>query len=699
MDQRQNSLRWFSLLILAGFGLAASHARAATGGPDAFGYSFADQDSGTRYQYIDIRTTGTLLGNGDDTLIPAVTLGAPFTFYGSVVTQLRPSTNGFITSTTGSSSDLSNDCPTPSVAGGGGFRIAVYHDDLITSVYHRYLDAAAAAAAGYPGETEGITVFQWVGEYWPSGGGDTIDVEAILFHDDDSILTMVASATNRGASSTLGIQNATGTVGIGYTCNSTARITPGVTAVRYAGCGNGSVGGLEQCDDGGASATCDADCTFATCGDSTLNTAAGETCDTGGGSATCDVDCTAPACGDAVANAAAGEACDDGGDSATCDADCTLATCGDAFVNLASGEACDDAGESATCNADCTSATCGDAVLNTTAGEVCDAGGESASCDVDCTAPVCGDSVANASAGEACDDGGASATCDADCTVARCGDALLNALAGETCDDGGESAACDVDCSAASCGDALLNASAGEACDDGGASATCDADCTAASCGDLVVNAAAGETCDDGGESATCDVDCTSVSCGDAVTNTTAGETCDDGGESATCNADCTAARCGDGIVNATAGEACDDGNTDLNDACAPDCTSLTVCVDGEYESAAPTATSDRVCTACTVCDAGQIEVSACTATTDTVCAAGDAGMATDAGARDAGVSVGDGGPSDGGPRDGGSGSDGSIAPVPATGCGCSVPRERSSHGALACLIGLALLVSRRHRR
>jgi cysteine-rich repeat protein len=46
-------------------------------------------------------------------------------------------------------------------------------------------------------------------------------------------------------------------------------------------CGNGVVEAGEQCDDGGNSATCDADCTFAVCGDGFRNPVAGEQCDDG----------------------------------------------------------------------------------------------------------------------------------------------------------------------------------------------------------------------------------------------------------------------------------------------------------------------------------------------------------------------------------------------------------------------------------
>jgi len=46
-------------------------------------------------------------------------------------------------------------------------------------------------------------------------------------------------------------------------------------------CGNGSLDPGEDCDSGAASATCDADCSPAECGDGNVNAAAGEVCDDG----------------------------------------------------------------------------------------------------------------------------------------------------------------------------------------------------------------------------------------------------------------------------------------------------------------------------------------------------------------------------------------------------------------------------------
>jgi cysteine-rich repeat protein len=91
-------------------------------------------------------------------------------------------------------------------------------------------------------------------------------------------------------------------------------------------CGNGSVQSTEECDGGGETVTCDADCTLAFCGDGTVNAVSGETCDDVGESAACDDDCTAAACGDGTLNVTAGEACDDGNtaDGDGCDASCAV---------------------------------------------------------------------------------------------------------------------------------------------------------------------------------------------------------------------------------------------------------------------------------------------------------------------------------------------------------------------------------------
>jgi cysteine-rich repeat protein len=195
-------------------------------------------------------------------------------------------------------------------------------------------------------------------------------------------------------------------------------------ATAGEGCDDGDADNDDDCPDG-VNGTCEP----AACGDGFADGegAATEACDgdgagTAGPTATCDADCTAATCGDMTVNNLAGETCDAGMRTATCDVDCTAVSCGDGVVNMANGEMCDGngaglGGETALCDDDCTQATCGDMHVNGAAMEDCDEGGEAADCDDDCTDVVCGDDNENAAAGEECDDGNTDPGdgCDADC--------------------------------------------------------------------------------------------------------------------------------------------------------------------------------------------------------------------------------------------------------------------------------------------
>ena len=272
-------------------------------------------------------------------------------------------------------------------------------------------------------------------------------------------------------------------------------------------CGNNSIGNTEVCDGtdlGGASclsqgysnaagAVCAGDCGSVdytgcapTCGDGSQEP--GEDCDTGGASATCDSDCTAVVCGDGICNAAANE------NDVTCDVDCDP-ICGNGVIE--GNEGCDgsDFG-SETCETQnfdsgvlgCT-AFC---VINTSACEY-DCGNNSANgtevCDgTDLVGADCTDEDYSNAAG---------AVCAADCAsvdysgcAAACGDGFVEP--GEECDGnglgvGGENALCDADCTAVGCGDGVCNISALEN------GANCPQDCNPV-CGNDVIEG--GEACD-----------------------------------------------------------------------------------------------------------------------------------------------------------------------------------------------------------
>jgi len=203
-------------------------------------------------------------------------------------------------------------------------------------------------------------------------------------------------------------------------------------------CGDGMPEGDEQCDDGNPvnEDACTNMCTLAKCGDGIEGP--GEACDDGNedDDDACTNVCSPPNCGDGIVQD--GEECDDAGQSATCDANCTLQSCGDSTVNEDAGEQCDDGGPSLMCDDDCTIAACGDGHTNEAADEECDTQGETAQCDADCSLVECGDGQLNVTAGEACDDAGESPSCDSDCSLQTCGDATVNIKAGEACDDGND---------------------------------------------------------------------------------------------------------------------------------------------------------------------------------------------------------------------------------------------------------------------
>lgn len=139
-------------------------------------------------------------------------------------------------------------------------------------------------------------------------------------------------------------------------------------------CGDGLVGPREACDDGNTidDDECSNDCVPATCGNGIVEGT--EQCDDGNAfvSDACLPNCTNASCGDGHIWVGM-EDCDDGGETAQCNADCSLASCGDGYVNAVAGEVCDDgnADQNDDCLNNCQAASCGDGHLHAGV-ETCD---------------------------------------------------------------------------------------------------------------------------------------------------------------------------------------------------------------------------------------------------------------------------------------------------------------------------------------
>ena len=279
---------WPAALIIA---LAAAPcARAATGGPDAFGYTYIDNDepSGPLFQFLDLQGVGTPVNLGDDDS-QQVSIGFPFSFYGQTYSQARIQSNGAL-SFDGSSLTFTNSCL--AYTGSPSAFVAVHWDDMNPGGGGTiYYDTAGTSP-------NRVFTVQWrnVPHYNVSGN---YDFEISLFEGSDQILLQYEDVTtspsyDHGASATVGIQDGTTTY-LQYSCNQLA-LDDGL-AILFQACA-GTDG------DGDGYTDCDADCDD---GDPTVYPGAPELCDG------LDNDC------DGVAN----DALDGDGDGYTaCDGDC-----------------------------------------------------------------------------------------------------------------------------------------------------------------------------------------------------------------------------------------------------------------------------------------------------------------------------------------------------------------------------------------
>ena len=243
-----------SILVTAIAGLAAlatsAPARALTGGPDNYGYTFIDSDEpgGPAYAWIDISATGQAMGLEDD---GEVLLTLPFTFfyYGVGYNTATLGANGGLLF--GPHSDLyfSNYCLPANNPAGDNTLIAPLWDDL---------------NPGFAGEIyveEGGTfpdrylVIQW--QEVPFFSSDTyVSFEVVLYEASYEILFQFASMDGpdagvaNGASASVGVQESE-FLGLEYSCNGSVPLEDGLAVLFDVSC-------LD--DDGDGVGPCDGDC-------------------------------------------------------------------------------------------------------------------------------------------------------------------------------------------------------------------------------------------------------------------------------------------------------------------------------------------------------------------------------------------------------------------------------------------------------
>jgi hypothetical protein len=191
---------------------------AATGGPDAYGYTFIDSDEagGPVYDWTDISATGTDTAISDDGEV-VVPLPFAFAYYGGVYTQVTVG-DGLLLFGSDDAINNRNQCLPGNNQDGDDAFVAALWDDLNAEQSDGggvYWDVLGAAP-----DRRVVIQYQVVPHY---DAETAFSFQAILLEDGNRILLQYASVTgpetsySGGASATVGVQG-DGAVGLEYSC-------------------------------------------------------------------------------------------------------------------------------------------------------------------------------------------------------------------------------------------------------------------------------------------------------------------------------------------------------------------------------------------------------------------------------------------------------------------------------------------------
>jgi subtilisin family serine protease len=195
----------------------------ASGGPDLFGYRWADstEPGGPAFDWVDISGTGTAIPlNGDDQNLGPFPIGFSFPFYGTTFSDFRACTNGWISFTSSQTTFTNTTLPNSGSAVPANL-IAAFWDDLdfrtVGDAYYQY------------DGTRLIVQYQGVPRLAESG----VNTFQIQLYPDGRILYqyLTMGATNR-ATHTIGIQNAAKDDGLQVVFNNSGFIGD-AKAVRF----------------------------------------------------------------------------------------------------------------------------------------------------------------------------------------------------------------------------------------------------------------------------------------------------------------------------------------------------------------------------------------------------------------------------------------------------------------------------------
>jgi len=178
------------------------------GGPDAFGYRWADSDQpgGPAFNWVDITGVGTQVSlSGDDAISAPVALGMSFPFYGTSFTQARIHTNGYLSFTSTQAANTYDNQGLPN-SGAPENLVAPMWDDMDFGAANRvytYYDGARYIVSW-------VNVPHYVDSGPPTG---PYTFQAILYPTGE-IRYQYLNLGPPTNSATVGIQNGTKSIGL-----------------------------------------------------------------------------------------------------------------------------------------------------------------------------------------------------------------------------------------------------------------------------------------------------------------------------------------------------------------------------------------------------------------------------------------------------------------------------------------------------
>jgi len=219
--------------------------------PDAFGHGMYGSPNATfcNHGFVDITDAGTQVFASDEA-IASIGLVAPINFYGTMVSSLSASSNGWLGTATPplTNPDWTNDCGGVGYEENRGIRMEPFWDDLdgsvgeVTGLYTQNFGSCPRDHDLF-GPGIACTIVQWSAASWEDESSTIFDVEVFIYETSDYVFAYRGPVWETGGSASIGLRDIDGGESITWSCNTAGSATGGSSVCIY---------GPDTCTDIGA---------------------------------------------------------------------------------------------------------------------------------------------------------------------------------------------------------------------------------------------------------------------------------------------------------------------------------------------------------------------------------------------------------------------------------------------------------------